>query len=70
MAYNNELWEPGLTLYDAIHLRGVLSIPHKLRKVSFIQESGGGTLGTPYFMNSDFVQALAYSQSDPTFVDL
>ncbi|KAL1695134.1 hypothetical protein GGG16DRAFT_46014 [Schizophyllum commune] len=93
MAYNNELWEPGLTLYDAsllnnllrgcdtialrnmhahsvVHLRGVLSIPQKLRKVSFVQESGGGTLGTPYCMNSDFVQALAYSQSDPTFVDL
>ncbi|KAL1710344.1 hypothetical protein EV121DRAFT_285632 [Schizophyllum commune] len=93
MAYNNELWEPGLTLYDAslldsllrgcdtitlrnmhahsvVHLRGVLSIPHKLRKVSFIRESGGGTLGTPYCKNSDFVQALAYSQSDPTFVDL
>ncbi|KAL1734842.1 hypothetical protein EV714DRAFT_280866 [Schizophyllum commune] len=66
MAYNNELWEPGLTLYDAscdtialrnMHAHSVVHL-RSLRKVSFVQESGGGTLGTPYCMNSDF--------SDPT----
>lgn len=53
-----------MRIHSVDHIRGVLSIPQKLRKVSFIQE------GTPYCMDFKFVQALAYSHSEPTFVDL
>ncbi|KAI5889117.1 uncharacterized protein SCHCODRAFT_02585069 [Schizophyllum commune H4-8] len=93
LAYDDELWEPGMSLYDvsllndlirgcdtialrnmhthsAVHIRDVFLIPQKLRKVSFIQESGGGSLSMPYCMNSKFVQALACSHSDSTLVDL